>query len=207
MANDDFIRLPSIPARDHSACRLALCALHARPSRRRRFCSLSMGWLSLTRRWRWVFEGWAIVRPDNFAVDARGQRRGGIFDEMAVTITGRQFWLWRAGRRRTQDFSTSAPSTLRTAEVDAVPRPAYAGFTLEFLPFRERHEPRNSALSGHRARSQRKPRHRLPVSCSAPALRHLATPIRRLDPAPNNTSQLPNRNIGCQSIGSKGCAS
>jgi len=34
--------------------------------------------------------------PENFAIDVHGQRRGGILDEMAVTIAGRKFWLWRA---------------------------------------------------------------------------------------------------------------
>jgi transposase-like protein len=34
--------------------------------------------------------------PENFGVDARGQPSRWHLDEMAVTIAGRPFWLWRA---------------------------------------------------------------------------------------------------------------
>jgi putative transposase len=42
---------------------------------------------------RWVLK-FGRCPPENFGVDARGQPLGGI--SMAVTIAGRQFWLWRA---------------------------------------------------------------------------------------------------------------
>ena len=64
-----------------------------------------------------------------------------------------------------------------TSVVGAVPSSRIRRLHSLSPALRERHEPRNSALSGRRARFQRKSRPRLTASCIPPALTHLATPI------------------------------
>ena len=95
MADDDLICPPPVPACDHPARRLALCPFHAQLSRRRRSARGARSGCLLETVRRWVLKFGPL-----FARELRHRRPRPTarwhLDEMAVTIAGRKFWLWRA---------------------------------------------------------------------------------------------------------------
>src|SRR5580700_3333443 len=94
MVHDDLVCPPPVSPRDHQARRLALCALHAQLSRRRRFARGARSGYLLRNGAAMGFEG------PLFARELRRRRPRPTtrwhLDEMAVMIAGRRFWLWRA---------------------------------------------------------------------------------------------------------------
>src|SRR5271168_1134466 len=78
MAHDDLVCPPSVSACDHPARRLALSPFHAQLSRRRRSARGAWAGCLLRDGAAMGIEVRAIGLAENFAVDARGQRRGGI---------------------------------------------------------------------------------------------------------------------------------
>jgi transposase-like protein len=95
MADDDLICPPPAPACDHPARRLALRPFHAQLSRGQDLLAergLGVSYETVRR--------WVLKFGPSFARELRHQRPRPTarwhLDEMAVTIAGRKFWLWRA---------------------------------------------------------------------------------------------------------------
>jgi transposase-like protein len=95
-ADDDLVCPQPVSARNHPARRLARCAFHAQLYRDVEDLLAERGLdvsCETVRRWVWKF-------GRLFARELRLRRPRSTsqwrLDEMAVTIAGRQFWLWRA---------------------------------------------------------------------------------------------------------------
>src|ERR1700689_2403097 len=95
MGHDGLGWAPPVSPRDHPARRLAVCPLHTQLSRRRRSAVGARSGYLLRNGAAMGIEVQAIVRPRTRRRRPRPTSRWHL-DEMAVTIAGRQFWLWRA---------------------------------------------------------------------------------------------------------------
>src|SRR5271166_4044054 len=109
MAGDDLVCPPPVSACDHPARRLALSMCVSRLAiATSKICSRSAVWMSPTT---WCGDGfWSSGRcsPENFAIDARGQRRDGISTRWPLRL--------RAGSSGTLDAHGGCP--LRAPERD-----------------------------------------------------------------------------------------
>ena len=90
----DLICPPRVAPCDHPARRLALCPFHAQLSRRRRSARGARAGCLLRNGAAMGLKFGCRCSPENFAIPQATARWD--LDEMAVTIAGRKFWLWRA---------------------------------------------------------------------------------------------------------------
>ena len=95
MSYDDLVCPPLVSVCGHPARRLALRPLQTQLSRRRRSARRAWSGYLLRNVRRWV-----LKFGPSFARELRRRRprptARSHLDEMAMTIAGRQFWLWRA---------------------------------------------------------------------------------------------------------------